>query len=146
LAWVQAQNAANHLGHNDWRLPSIKELQSIVDYTRSPATTSSPSIDINYFNCTAITNEAGQPDYPYYWSSTVLLDGGPKPSATYIAFGRAMGYARGSWVDVHGAGSQKSDIMTGNPAMFPNGRGPQGDAVRITNFVRLVRDMKTQTR
>jgi hypothetical protein len=146
LAWVQAQNAANHLGHNDWRLTSIKELQSIVDYTRSPATTNSPSIDIKYLNCTAITNEAGQPDYPYYWSSTVLLDGGPRPSATYIAFGRAMGYTRGSWVDVHGAGSQKSDIMTGNPAMFPNGRGPQGDAVRITNFVRLVRDMKTQTR
>jgi hypothetical protein len=145
LGWVQAQNAANYLGHNDWRLPTIKELQSIVDYTRSPATTNSPAIDTDYFNCTAITNEAGQGDYPYYWSSTVLLDGGPKPSATYIAFGRAMGYVRGFWIDVHGAGSQKSDIMTGNPANNPKGRGPQGDAVRITNFVRLVRDIKIQT-
>jgi hypothetical protein len=143
LAWVQTQNAANYLGRNDWRLPNTKELQSIVDYTRSPATTNSPAIDTNYFNCTGITNEAGQGDYPYYWSSTVLLDGGPKPSATYIAFGRAMGYVRGSWTDVHGAGSQKSDIMTGNPANNPNGRGPQGDAVRINNFVRLVRDIKT---
>jgi hypothetical protein len=145
LTWVQEQNAVNYLGHNDWRLPSIKELQSIVDYSRSPATTNSPAIDIKYFNCTAITNEAGQPDYPYYWSSTILLDGGPMPSATYIAFGRAMGYARGSWIDVHGAGSQKSDIMTGNPANHPKGRGPQGDAVRITNFNRLVRDIGTQT-
>jgi hypothetical protein len=143
LAWVQAKNAANYLGRNDWRLPGIKELQSIVDYTRSPATAKSPAIDVNFFNCTAITNEAGQPDYPYYWSSTVLLNDGPRPSATYIAFGRAMGYVRGSWIDVHGAGSQKSDIMTGNAANYPKGRGPQGDAVRITNFVRLVRDIKT---
>jgi hypothetical protein len=45
----------------------------------------------------------------------------------------------GSWMDVHGAGSQKSDPMIGNPDNYPNGRGPQGDAVRITSFVRLVR-------
>lgn len=141
LAWVQAQNAANYLGHNDWRLPNAKELQSIVDYTRSPATTNSPAIDINFFNSTAITNEAGQPDYPYIWASTALLDGGPTPSGVYISFGRAIGYVNGSWIDVHGAGSQKSDIMTGNPANYPNGRGPQGDAVRITNYVRLVRDI-----
>ncbi|MCP4367561.1 MAG: DUF1566 domain-containing protein, partial [Deltaproteobacteria bacterium] len=32
LAWVQSKNAANFLGHNDWRLPNSKELQSIVDY------------------------------------------------------------------------------------------------------------------
>lgn len=42
-------------------------------------------------------------------------------------------------MDVHGAGSQKSDILAGNPANYPTGRGPQGDAVRIYNFVRLVR-------
>jgi len=140
LAWVQTQNEANYLGYNDWRLPNSKELQSIVDYTHSPATTNSPAIDVNYFNTTKIINEAGQTDYPYFWSGTVLLDGGPKPSAVYISFGRAMGYMFGSWIDVHGAGSQKSDLMSGNPTNFPNGRGPQGDAIRINNFVRLVRD------
>jgi hypothetical protein len=139
LAWVQARNAANHLGYHDWRLPNIKELQSLVDYTRSPATTGTPAINTNYFTCTGMTNEAGQPDYPYYWSSTTLLDGGPVPSGTYVSFGRAMGYMNGAWLDVHGAGSQKSDIMVGNPSNYPHGRGPQGDAVRIYNFVRLVR-------
>lgn len=139
LAWVQSRNAANYLGHNDWRLPNIKELQSIVDYTRSPATTASAAIDTRYFACTVITNEAGQSDYPYFWSGTILLDGGPTPSGTYVSFGRAMGYMNGSWMDVHGAGSQKSDILSGNPASYPSGRGPQGDAVRIQNYVRVVR-------
>ena len=41
--------------------------------------------------------------------------------------------------DVHGAGSQRSDPKTGDPARFPHGRGPQGDVIRIDNFVRLVR-------
>ncbi len=139
LAWVQARNATNYLGFNDWRMPNIKELESIVDYSRSPATTGTAAINTNYFTCTTITNEASQTDYPYYWSSTILIDGGPTPSGNYISFGRAIGYWNGSWLDVHGAGSAKSDILAGNPASYPTGRGPQGDAVRIYNFVRLVR-------
>lgn len=66
-------------------------------------------------------------------------NGGSTPSGAYISFGRAMGYMNGSWMDVHGAGSQKSDLLAGNPASYPTGRGPQGDAVRIYNYVRLVR-------
>lgn len=44
-------------------------------------------------------------------------------------------------MDVHGAGTQKSDILSGDPSTYPEGRGPQGDAVRIYNYVRLVRDI-----
>ena len=44
------------------------------------------------------------------------------------------------YVDVHGAGAQRSDPKAGDPAMFPHGRGPQGDVIRINNFVRVVRD------
>lgn len=57
-----------------------------------------------------------------------------------MAFGRAMGVMQGTWIDVHGAGAQRSDPKSGNPADFPIGRGPQGDAIRIYNYVRLVRD------
>ena len=31
LAWVASRNAAAHLGHSDWRMPNVKELQGIVD-------------------------------------------------------------------------------------------------------------------
>ena len=42
-------------------------------------------------------------------------------------------------LDVHGAGAQRSDPKAGDPHDFPHGRGPQGDVIRIFNFVRLVR-------
>ncbi len=149
LAWAQTKNAENHLGHSDWRLPNAKELQSIVDYTRSPDTTSSAAID-PLFTCTGITNEAGKADYPFYWTGTTHLSStGVQANAIYIAFGRAMGYMTdpsnasiGAWLDVHGAGCQRSDPKVGNPADFPKGSGPQGDAIRIYNYVRLVRDAK----
>jgi len=41
-------------GHDEWRLPTAKELQSIVDYSRSPATIDSPAID-PLFASTAVT-------------------------------------------------------------------------------------------
>jgi hypothetical protein len=198
LAWVQRKNAEKYLGHDDWRLPSVKELQSIVDYTRSPDTTHSPAID-PIFNCTTITNEAHQADYPFCWSATTHAGFHGGGAAMYVAFGRAAGWmslrdmadgpperrggfgrgpgpggpppfgpdeplvfgpdspsgpdsARPSqlgtsvgdsgdyhFVDVHGAGAQRSDPKAGNPAMFPHGRGPQGDVIRINNYVRCVR-------
>ena len=60
--------------------------------------------------------------------------------AAYVSFGRALGYMNNQWMDVHGAGAQRSDPKAGNPADIPKGRGPQGDAIRIYNYVRCVRD------
>jgi hypothetical protein len=45
----------------------------------------------------------------------------------------------GRWMDVHGAGAQRSDPKAGDPADYPHGRGPQGDAIRVLNYVRCVR-------
>lgn len=141
LAWVQQQNDATYLGYSDWRLPNAKELQSIVDYTRSPDTSGSAAID-PVFSATSIINELGTTDYPAYWSSTTHanMSQAPGRSAAYITFGRGMGYMNGSWIDVHGAGAQRSDPKTGDPSEFETGRGSQGDAIRIYNYVRLVRD------
>jgi len=140
LAWVQTKNEEGYLGYSDWTLPDAKQLQSIVDYSRSPDTTDSPALD-PLFNSTIIINEAGQDDYAAYWSSTTHINVSPMPgsAAVYINFGRAMGFMNGEWGDVHGAGAQRSDPKIGNPADFPEGFGPQGDAIRISNFVRMVR-------
>jgi hypothetical protein len=153
MNWQDALTLAENksfAGFNDWRLPDTKELQSIVDYTRSPSTTSSAAID-PLFKCTKIINEAGQADYPFYWSSTTHVNWSAMgaSAAAYVSFGRAMGYMTdpnnssiAGWIDVHGAGCQRSDPKTGNASEFPKGRGPQGDAIRILNYVRLVRSIK----
>jgi hypothetical protein len=141
LAWVRQKNEENYLGHNDWRLPNAKELQSIVDYTRSPGTTNSAAID-PVFRVTSIIDERGETNYPFYWTSTTHADAaGGGGAAVYVAFGEALGYMGNSWIDVHGAGAQRSDPKSGDPADYPYGRGPQGDAIRIYNYVRCVRDV-----
>jgi Protein of unknown function (DUF1566)/EF hand len=156
LNWSEALRWAEDLkyaGHSDWRLPNAKELQSIVDYTRSPDTSRSPAID-PVFECTPITNEGGKTDYAHYWTSTSHLKVQAARAAVYISFGRGLGFMtlRGSRdatrkvMDVHGAGSQRSDPKSGDPTRFPQGRGPQGDVIRIDSLVRCVRGGKADLR
>ena len=129
----------DHAGHDDWLLPDAKELQSIVDYSRSPATTHSAAID-PLFDVTPITAEDGETDYPFYWSGTTHADAdGNGAFAVYVAFGEAMGYMQNTWNDVHGAGAQRSDPKSGDSTAYSQGHGPQGDAVRIDNYARCVR-------
>jgi hypothetical protein len=147
MAWQEALKYAENLdysGHLDWRLPNAKELHSLVDYTRSPDTTHSAAID-KLFEVTSITNEGGARDYPYYWTSTTHAGVNRASAAVYIAFGRALGFMQDrrtgnkKLMDVHGAGAQRSDMKSGDPSAFGQGRGPQGDVVRIYNYVRCVR-------
>jgi hypothetical protein len=135
LVYAQAQNKANYLGHNDWRLPNSKELQSLVDYTRSPGALNpaqvGPSID-PLFTCTGITNESGKPDYPFYWTSTSATGKANEPYnvAWYVAFGRAVNE---NGEDLHGAGAVRFDSK-----ILIDGKKSK-DAERTLNFVRLVR-------
>jgi hypothetical protein len=146
LDWVQQKNRVHYLGHSDRRLPDAKELQSIVDYTRSPKTTNSAAIDPN-FSVTPITDEGGGTNYPFYWTSTTHAGGIVTGSyAVYVAFGEAPGFMESppgsglyQLMDVHGAGAQRSDPKVGDAADWPCGHGPQGDVIRINNFVRPVR-------
>ncbi len=141
LNWEQALRWAEELeyaSHSDWRLPNAKELQSIVDYTRSPDTTRSAAID-PIFDVTPIRDAQNEVNYPFYWSSTTHRRIGDGMSACYVAFGRSQGWMRGTLMDVHGAGSQRSDPKVGDPTQFPRGRGPQGDVIAIYNMVRPVR-------
>ena len=147
MDWPAALNYAENLelaGHSDWRLPNAKELQSIIDYTRSPDTTDSAAID-PVFDATEIKNEGGKKDFAHYWSSSTHVGARSADTAVYFAFGRSLGFMKDrrtgetTLMDVHGAGSQRSDPKEGDASKFPQGRGPQGDVIRIDNMVRCVR-------
>ncbi|MFA6843446.1 MAG: DUF1566 domain-containing protein [Bacilli bacterium] len=146
MDWEDSLYYANNLelaGYDDWQLPNAKELQSIVDYTRSPSTTNSAAIDPLFYVST-ITDMDGETQYPYYWTGTTHLTGkglNAYTSAAYIAFGYAQGIMNGELMDVHGAGAQRSDPKYGNIEDYPASFGPQGDIQMVYNYVRCVRSV-----
>lgn len=84
IAWGAAITFAEGLdfaGYSDWRLPNVKELQSIVDYG-----TYSPAID------SVFTNTQSN----YYWSSTTYA--GNTANAWYVSFasGSVFGVSKDS--------------------------------------------------
>lgn len=128
-------------GYLDWRLPDVKELQSIVDYRYSPSaddvSSIGPAIDTMYFDTTALDlgTTDYEPDYPYFWSSTSAYFGENQPKyyyAWYVAFGTATNDAG---TDFHGAGAARFDTKYEG--------GPLGEGgERYYNYVRLVRDVE----
>ncbi len=117
LAYCEGLNLA---GHRDWRLPNVKELQSIVDYRRHD-----PALDTRYLQ---------QSDHNgWFWSSTTHGDN--IAQADYVCFGRCTSAAG---VDVHGTGAQRSDPKRRSESTR-QAQGGQNDEIRIDNYVRCVR-------
>lgn len=142
MVWADALEYAEDselAGYDDWRLPNIRELQSIVDYRYSPTATSSayvgPAIDTEYFNITALSPSDTQyeTDYGYFWSSTNAYFGGSSLEyyyAWYVAFGTAPD---DDGNDFHGAGGVRFDTKYEDGPLAEGGE-------RYYNYVRLVRD------
>lgn len=72
MNWEQGLNYAENLtlaNASDWRLPNIKELQSLNDESIS-----NPSVNTNYFTTIGVKN---------YWSSTTLKPNTANPSSAW---------------------------------------------------------------
>lgn len=138
LSWQEAlayAESATTAGYEDWRLPNVKELQSIADYSGI-----FPAMDTIVFNLTQLTNIKGQIDYPFYWSSTsnpVEGSDGAVEVGTAYAWVLAAGYNTDpNGYDLHGAGSI---VFTPKSEENFTEREPR---IHRYNYVRLVRGGK----
>ena len=124
LSWEEALKYAETSsleGYSDWRLPNVKELQSIVDYSGV-----FPAIDTTYFNITSFNHADGRLDYPFFWTSTSAFFGTDKPTYThawYVAFGYGVGK---SGHDLHGAGSVRFIAKDENAVQEEGGANDAG--------------------
>ena len=136
MNWEQSLEYAEGLeyaGHDDWRLPNVKELQSIVDYSRAPDARSASARGAAINPIFALTDKE-----PWFWTGTTHIE---NRFGYYVCFGQAFSARKwnGKPMNAHGAGAVRSDPKTGDAFRWVNGLGPQSDEIRIFNYVRCVR-------
>jgi hypothetical protein len=91
---VAGLNAGTFGGHSDWRLPNVRELESIVDYA-----TAAPAVSVE-FNSPHCTDGSGIPVTVltgnctlrggFYWSSTNFPQGGTNAMVLAIEAGQVV--------------------------------------------------------
>lgn len=129
MNWEDALTTAENYtfaGYSDWRLPNVKELQSIVNYDGSY-----PAIEQDIFTCT----EFQENENFYFWTGTSAYFSQMNPGygyAWYVAFGFAVG---DDDLDSHGAGA----VRFSPKYQESEYEGEGGD--NMLNSVRLVRDI-----
>ncbi|GEM_PF-1685439 len=99
-AAVTYAESATYGGYSDWRLPTIKELYSLMDfsgYTGTSESTSSPYIDSSTFNFSYGDTSTERFIDAQYWSSTLYtgetMNGNTTAFGVNFADGRIKGYS-----------------------------------------------------
>ncbi|MHC4472237.1 MAG: Lcl C-terminal domain-containing protein, partial [Planctomycetota bacterium] len=115
MTWRKALAYAEGLtfaGKDDWRLPNVRELQSIVDYGRAPDAAKAADRGAAIDPVFTLTETES-----WFWTSTTDIENG---FGYYVCFGQAFS-ARirdGKKMNAHGAGAVRSDPKSGDPSDY----------------------------
>jgi hypothetical protein len=87
---IAALNSGRFAGYSDWRLPTIYELQSLIDYDQSNPATNAAFNNACVVNCRVATCSCTDIFHGPYWSST---DYAFNPSLAWgVVFGAGGGF------------------------------------------------------
>jgi gluconolactonase len=125
--WAGALNYAENLtlaGHTDWRLPNIKELETLTDYTLATAATPAGAVaPINRAMFPTATTPATA-----YWSSTAVRSGpGAPTSAWLVEYGVVVSLPAANGPGRNAQGLISYEVMTSRYPVFAV-RGPEAAA------------------
>jgi hypothetical protein len=107
--FINALNSSNYGGHSDWRLPTMEELLSIIDYGIY-----NPAINGSYFPNRMSSR---------YWSSTTLVDSSNRARYVNFIYGYGSAYGIDNYSDksyshyiraVRGGQTGSFDNLVGN--------------------------------
>ncbi|MBF0563848.1 MAG: DUF1566 domain-containing protein [Nitrospirae bacterium] len=141
LDYVACLNTANYLGHKDWRLPNINELESLVNTEQSNpdkwlGTQGYINIQLSYWSSTTDADFTSSARFVFMWSGYVgTFD---KSSNSYIwpvrtgqsgSFGNSAIWATGQTQSYHAGddGAIKTGTAWPNPRFIDNGDGTVTD-------------------
>jgi hypothetical protein len=100
LDYVAKLNRENYLGHGDWRLPNIHELESLFNAGHSEVLCSMPSTSCATNDAWLNSQGFSNAQFNYYWSSTTLNPETSRAWQLNLAMGHVFWSDKGSTLTV----------------------------------------------